>query len=548
MTESRQFLEALFGDSDKHFLLWTLQDQLSYWFTDVDKAESKVRELAGKKRDVYVGCGLAPADMGMDHRCKAGEIAGIVGLWADIDIADAVHSKSNLPPDAEAAIWLAEGVGLKPSVVVSSGHGLHVWWLFNEPWVFESEDDRKDAQVLVASWGATLRAKARSKGWVIDSVFDLSRILRVPGTMNLKTPDDPRPVSVLSLDPELRYNPGDFDRYLVDCNAVEGASKYYETVGALKLSADAEPPAEKFHIMCQNSEKFAPTWERQRPELNNDQSAYDQSLANMAAEGGWDDQEITNLLIAHRRRGGGETKLRLDYYQRTIAEARRWLDQMKARESAGAIRIDDMLESVKSASEEDKPRKRDELLDFLSNRIGARIVRFVKYGTEPPQYDLVTDRGTVRFCGIEPLGSKVKFVNALAQTLDYFIDDPKKEWNSMRNALMACLEHENVGDEATRNGQLRQWLREYLEERQPQDDPLDERDRPYVDEEGVVWIAFGNFWGWLTGIRKEKVDRSSIISGLSSIGAVYRHRSFRRPGSGKTSSKRKWCLEKVDME
>jgi hypothetical protein len=61
----------------------------------------------------------------------------------------------------------------------------------------------------------TLRGKAwgTNKGWLFDITADLSRILRVPGTINSKR-GSKASVSILKLDPSLRYNPSDFSPYL----------------------------------------------------------------------------------------------------------------------------------------------------------------------------------------------------------------------------------------------------------------------------------------------------------------------------------------------
>ena len=41
----------------------------------------------------------------------------------------------------------------------------------------------------------------------MDATWDLARVMRVPGTMNVKDPNDPRPVLLLSSDGP-RYNVG----------------------------------------------------------------------------------------------------------------------------------------------------------------------------------------------------------------------------------------------------------------------------------------------------------------------------------------------------
>jgi hypothetical protein len=39
---------------------------------------------------------------------------------------------------------------MPPSLVIATGNGAHAWWLFKETWVFENDEERKEAAALVA--------------------------------------------------------------------------------------------------------------------------------------------------------------------------------------------------------------------------------------------------------------------------------------------------------------------------------------------------------------------------------------------------------------
>ena len=93
----------------------------------------------------------------------------------------------------------------------------------------------------------------------------------------------------------------------------------------LILQPGAEPPAEKFALAFNEAPAFAKAWQRERPEMpDQSQSAYDLSLATVAAMREWTDQDIANLLIAARRKHSQkpEKALRQDYIGRTIQSAR----------------------------------------------------------------------------------------------------------------------------------------------------------------------------------------------------------------------------------
>lgn len=198
--ETAVFLDRVFGakPEDTFILIWTSPAKVSYWCADVDTAAKTVATLgACGQENVYCGVGLSRQRFGRDRRCKAADIAGIVGLWADIDIAGPAHKKPNLPPDEGAAHELLDSIGPEPSVIVHSGHGLQAWWLFREPWIFDTVDERAEAIIKARHWAWTIRAKARGRGWDVDSVGDLARVLRVPGTLNHKDAGTPAVVRLV---------------------------------------------------------------------------------------------------------------------------------------------------------------------------------------------------------------------------------------------------------------------------------------------------------------------------------------------------------------
>ena len=271
---------------------------------------------------------LSPADHGPHLRLKIEGAerlpSSIVGLWADVDVLDGVHKKQNLPPtvdDARAVLF----PDVPPTLLLHSGGGIQAWWLFKEPWELTTPDEVQRAGMLATRWIRAIRARAAVKGWDIDSVGDLTRVLRIPGTSNCKIAGQPRPVELIEIN-DNRYNRGDLDDYMdmIGADRVSPAVAVRKTSGEkLQYSTDAEPPAMKFLATCDADSKFRAAWEHTRKDLlDQSPSAYDMALANTAVLGGWSDQEIVNLLIAHRRRYNADLKLRDSYYAKTIAKAR----------------------------------------------------------------------------------------------------------------------------------------------------------------------------------------------------------------------------------
>ncbi|HPT25154.1 MAG TPA: phage/plasmid primase, P4 family [Bryobacteraceae bacterium] len=196
----RKYLEHTYGPEPVgNLICWTREENATRAF-DLAKSGSiqKAAEYAASSAahtDVYFAMGLqktAPA------RGKRGDEQGVIalpGLWADIDIRGGAHAAENLPETEAEALSLVEALGLPPSVIVHSGHGLQVHWRLKELYIIDNEADRKKLKDLSVRFQNQIRRAAERRGWTIDITADLCRLLRVPGTFNRKLGDDVRPVS-----------------------------------------------------------------------------------------------------------------------------------------------------------------------------------------------------------------------------------------------------------------------------------------------------------------------------------------------------------------
>ena len=136
----------------------------------------------------------------------------VPGVWADIDIDGLAHKATNLPRTEEEALSLVSATGLVPSIIVRSGFGLQVYWLYREPMTLESETDRATVKSRSSRFQLLLRQFAASRGWGMDSTADLCRVLRIPGTFNRKIQGDVRLVTAGYS--ERSYNADDFEDLL----------------------------------------------------------------------------------------------------------------------------------------------------------------------------------------------------------------------------------------------------------------------------------------------------------------------------------------------
>ena len=317
-----EFLRLLWGDVPPgQVLVWRLPSKQSTWFRSWDNVDKFCAVHA--KEDIYTGVSLMSKDAipGANFRTSNVNAAAIAGLWADIDLAGPVHKKPGLPTRMDDVL----DVLVAPTVVIHSGHGLQAWWLFERPWVFVDVVEQALARQLTSHWHTLVAGSFRQHDWTLDATHDLARVMRLPGTINHKAA--PREVQVIKSRPDQRLDrlqlldrlPAEPPRLATQPprTAVE------PLIGEISLSPDAMPPLALFEALAAASEKFMRSWLHQRPDmLDQSASAYDMSLASIAVQAEWRDQEIANLLIAHRRERGEDLKLREDYYRRTILKAR----------------------------------------------------------------------------------------------------------------------------------------------------------------------------------------------------------------------------------
>ena len=207
-----EFFRALYPEeSEGHTYLWTLPDKRTQIFAASAHTEiaQAARNTGDAGKDVYFSVGLSERLFRAHERAKSADIIAIPALWVDIDIADNTHAAKSLPPDYTAARALLPEM-LDPSIVVDSGHGIHAYYIFRELLDTRTEEERRAAEDLLRRLQGAVRARAAIHGWHVDSVPDLCRVLRVPGTLNRKG-GGAVPCVVAEYSEELRYNAEDFD-------------------------------------------------------------------------------------------------------------------------------------------------------------------------------------------------------------------------------------------------------------------------------------------------------------------------------------------------
>ena len=489
--DAGQFLRELWGDPPPgQVLVWMLPQKRSAWYFKLDGVAAQLEGYAD--RDIYTGVGIAAPDAKVTSatRVTSVNVAGIPGLWADIDVAGPVHKKPNLPPTEEDARGLLGKLPFAPTILVHSGHGLQGWWLFEEPWIFQSEEERYQAQALARWWHGKLAALFEERGWTLDATHDLARVMRLPGTYNNKAKRVP--VTVLSSD-----GPRVSVQELLDLVPMTQEKVVEQIcmplVGEIALSADASPPFEKFMALMENDQKFKRSWNRHRPDLP-DQSAssYDMSLASISVAANWSDQEVADLLIASRRSQGDAPKLRSDYYHRTIARAKGPKELAEAQE-----RLDELMEG-------DHEDAREGMLETLSKLWGIEIRCFIRWSSNDgaPSFDLeIKDAETVHFDSVASITNQKSFRDRVLAATGIVLPRSKSpRWDKQLQALFNAVEDRDTGDETSPESYCFRLLSQYLDYSSSGADSREKglAQRKHWVEDGNRYFFIDSFLKWVS--------------------------------------------------
>lgn len=158
------------------------------WYKPQDVPLDKLRAGNQAGRNIYFGVGLRRKRGG-----KKGDVLAIPALWVDLDGKDFSQGKS----EALAALDRLPA-DLSPSMVLDSGHGIHAYWLLETAVVLNGNGE-------IGRVERTLRGLAHH----LDgdpTVADVARIMRLPGFLNVKDPENPVPCKLLDIHVDRRFD------------------------------------------------------------------------------------------------------------------------------------------------------------------------------------------------------------------------------------------------------------------------------------------------------------------------------------------------------
>lgn len=159
-----------------------------------EEADQVVANYLAQERDVYFGVAKYKTATGRSKE----NVASLRAFWLDLDCGEAkaeINKKTSKPNgyiDQQTALLdlqrFCKTTGLPKPIIVNSGRGIHVYWPL-------TEDISREEWEFVAS---KLHTLCIAHDLYADAaVFEVARILRVPGTLNFKD-NPPTTVEVIS--------------------------------------------------------------------------------------------------------------------------------------------------------------------------------------------------------------------------------------------------------------------------------------------------------------------------------------------------------------
>lgn len=202
-----QFLTKYFSGCHGYSYLWLKDKATDKSLTLAFDVQSE-KEIAAQVKhafklndaefwDLYFSVNVGSKRCSEKNRHKVDDISAQISVVTDIDIRNTTHHKGDAekyPPTLDAAISY---LPVKPTILISSGGGIHAYYKLDTPLIMSNADEREKATNRGKCFLDVIRANAGAYSKSVDGVQDLPRILRLPYSLNCKNRDNRKMCYVL---------------------------------------------------------------------------------------------------------------------------------------------------------------------------------------------------------------------------------------------------------------------------------------------------------------------------------------------------------------
>lgn len=200
------------------------------FYEDPESLYAQAMREAEAGRNVWFG--VHPlAERPRSGRGGAEDVAEVGYLAADLDWLSDAHADAALPTEQEVRGIIGD-FRPAPTIIVETGHGIQAYWALRYP-VSPDLGEQLTARLHTAMAAAGLKPERR----------DLASVLRVPGTLNMKTDEHPR-VRVTHASPSRWYTRQDLDTSLP--SLLVSVAPESTPVAALLPAPSSERPGDRW--------------------------------------------------------------------------------------------------------------------------------------------------------------------------------------------------------------------------------------------------------------------------------------------------------------
>jgi len=541
--DTQEFVQQWYKDKpvNDFILLWTIDHagkKQSYWYQDCSEIPNAVSLMP--TRNVYVGMGTSANDYGEKLRAKENQIIGIPGLWCDIDYGNEGHAKTNNPPsEVDAMSLLINDMPLQPTMIVSSGHGLHAYWQFDVWYPIAFDADRMAAKTLETRWQSLLADYAKARGWQLDSVNDLARVLRIPGSLNNKT-NDPIACNLEAVYPKFRYSiatieaaiPASIPTVAKPIRSINTSNRI-SPVGNIVIPIDTPKLDHERMSRLLEIKNFVRTFDHKQTNFKDtSDSAYEMSLLNYALADGWSDQEAVNLCIYWRRKHELSVgKHPVSYYLTSL--------QNVHNDILAGIADENTIKTLKQTAKNSKTtemtgEERATRLQYLRDALEIPITRVVVVISDPHLWSIETELGNVELGEIANLTSYVKCNNRILDMIGLRLPPKiKKSWDDV-SKLISDIRIEVEMQDATNIGTMQSWLADYFRDKAIEDIDISsvfDYGTPVITPLGA-YIKLDDFIDYVDVKKAKGQPRNQICSWLRACNGA--NKKIHHPKDNKT--------------
>lgn len=335
MLTHSEFFERLFGNVEDGYMVYGHRDKD---FVHAPVGEwSFVDRFIGEQDRYFRCCPLyEPPQPG--RRGLAKDSLYLVFLWLDLDCQKKGSKKKYFPSKEEALAWVK--ATMPWSIIVDTGGGLHVYLLLDVPFEIRTPEAFAKASFYSRKFLAWAQQQCP---YEIDAANDLSRVLRIPGSMH-----GDHEVKVVDVGTGL-IDTHWIGTLPVDEERIMPSTMHEDASFNFTLDYNATVPIEMLMMLSAGNTDFAATWGGARkPGGDPSASGYRMSMISFGVNAGWEPQDCVNLAIHYLRE-----KMKVPKESMKLDRPDLWNHEL-AKAKVGELHINQIREQIESSPATDK--------------------------------------------------------------------------------------------------------------------------------------------------------------------------------------------------